>query len=354
MTLVCTTVGRRVPRPPSSQTSGRVVDGEDVATALALAPRLRGAGQSRRVGQPPSGRRQLAADQPNHSPSDPRHKRHEHGECQVLGEQPVQGDREPAPQVPCPPLPHQMGAVVVAVATQGLPEGWVARERAALAGGVDPRAGHRTGSDLAPGVAGGAAARGLSQDLHGRCRTAPARRSRRSSNCNRTAPRGTRAAVGDAGIQAMGRPIVTRGVVASNVLSCRDPVSVESPTPDVGRWISACQSVRRVARYTGLMARFQRHQEWWPRHLPSLLRPEVVPLEGHVPKHVKESCRGPAGYASGVGEDADLATYDGVGQRGRGESSEVHEWQHEGWCGRDAHPGAAESGDCGHVSGGDP
>ena len=36
------------------------------------------------------------------------------------------------------------------------------------------------------------------------------------------------------------RPTVTLGVVASNVLSCRDPVSVEGPTPDVGRWISAC------------------------------------------------------------------------------------------------------------------
>ncbi len=41
---------------------------------------------------------------------------------QLLGDEPVQGDREPAPQVRCPPLPHQMRAVVVALAADGLPE----------------------------------------------------------------------------------------------------------------------------------------------------------------------------------------------------------------------------------------
>ena len=34
---------------------------------------------------------------------------------QLLGDQPAQGDREPAPQVRCPPLPDHMGGVVVAV-----------------------------------------------------------------------------------------------------------------------------------------------------------------------------------------------------------------------------------------------
>ena len=38
MTRVCATVWRRVPRPPSSQTSGRVADGDDVVTALAPEP----------------------------------------------------------------------------------------------------------------------------------------------------------------------------------------------------------------------------------------------------------------------------------------------------------------------------
>ncbi len=54
------------------------------------------------------------------------HRRHlgqpVRGQLQLLGEEPVQGDREPAPQVRCPPLPHQLGAVVVAVAADGLSE----------------------------------------------------------------------------------------------------------------------------------------------------------------------------------------------------------------------------------------
>ena len=47
------------------------------------------------------------------------------GEPQVLGELAAQGDGEPPPQFRRPPLPDQMGGVVVAVDTQRLPGGRV-------------------------------------------------------------------------------------------------------------------------------------------------------------------------------------------------------------------------------------
>ena len=42
------------------------------------------------------------------------------GDAERLGDQPAQGDGEPAPQVGCPPLPHDLGGVVVAVRAQRL------------------------------------------------------------------------------------------------------------------------------------------------------------------------------------------------------------------------------------------
>ncbi len=42
------------------------------------------------------------------------------GDAERLGDQPAQGDGEPAPQVGRPPLPHDLGRVVVAVRAQRL------------------------------------------------------------------------------------------------------------------------------------------------------------------------------------------------------------------------------------------
>jgi hypothetical protein len=51
-----------------------------------------------------------------------------------VGEGAAQGDRAPAPQVRCPPLPHHLRGVVVAVAAQRLPEQRIVLAVGALAG----------------------------------------------------------------------------------------------------------------------------------------------------------------------------------------------------------------------------
>ena len=53
-------------------------------------------------------------------------------------------------------------------------QAWYSRERAALVGGVDPRAGRATVRELVPRLAGGTAALGVGQDVRRRCRAPPA------------------------------------------------------------------------------------------------------------------------------------------------------------------------------------
>jgi hypothetical protein len=58
-------------------------------------------------------------------------------------------------------------------ATRREAQAWLTRERAALAGGIDPRAGRPFGSDASAGVAGRAPACRLGQDVQVGCRTPP-------------------------------------------------------------------------------------------------------------------------------------------------------------------------------------
>jgi hypothetical protein len=51
------------------------------------------------------------------------------------GDQAAQGDGEPAPQVRCPPLPHHVRGVVVAVPAEWLPQPWVVLGMGDVAGG---------------------------------------------------------------------------------------------------------------------------------------------------------------------------------------------------------------------------